>query len=651
MSHVAVTTIIERKKSFRTDIQALRGVAVLLVVIYHSGLGIFQAGFLGVDMFFVISGFLITGIITRGIVADRFSFAGFYTRRARRLLPAAYSMLAATSVAAYFLLTSTQYEAFFTNLAGSLLFSANFTLWQQTGYFAPDSAFQPLLHMWSLAIEEQYYLIVPMILVNMPRRAWLPALAAATLLSLAACLYLAAIKPSIAFFWLPPRAWELGLGSLVALTWEREAVRRIARWLLWPAVVGLAITPIWPLPGAAPGLGSILICLSAAIIIIARDERAHASAILRGLAFVGDFSYSLYLVHWPLFALVRATRLSTELDPLFSVGLIAGSLVLAIILYRFVEEPLRRSSLGGRKLVLVSLAVSIAVLALGGALAASKPYLLRKSGQEQPVAGLAGCFSEDERLYKGTCTQSATPEVLLWGDSYSAHLVPGLVATSRHLFAQASKGRCSPLLDYAQIADPNEYEFAKGCILYGHSVIDYIRRTPSLKVVILSGQYFRTLEGGAARGLRGLDDGSFGPAPLGINPTVAAQRATVATLRKLGLRVVIVFMPPSSNLNLGNCWERMTEGLPIFGPHRGCRLATNDPARAEQAFDALLAGFSDGGTVPVIRPDRALCNARECQIAEGDRPIFRDTGHFTTHGSLIVGRRLDLGEQAWRIAR
>ena len=641
------------KSSFRTDIQALRGVAVLFVLFYHSGLGLLDGGFLGVDMFFVISGYLITGIITRAIDKGDFTFAYFYTRRARRLLPAAYTVLAVTTTGAGLLLTTTQYHTFFNNLVGSVFFSANISLWIQTGYFAPEAGFEPLLHLWSLAIEEQYYLFLPLILMLLPRRARLPLIAIATTASFAAGLYLAFHKPGVAFFLLPSRAWELGIGSLVALVAAGQGLRNAARRFVVPAVAAIAFVPIWTLPGPTPGLGALIICLATAIVILAASERAERIAALRPLARVGDFSYSLYLVHWPLFALSRATRLSVDLPVAQSIGLIVASLGLALLLYTVVEEPWRRSQLDGRRLLAVGLAASLAVLLLGLVLGITKPNALTRSGQQAPVEGLAiaGCFGEDQLAFKGGCTQSSTPDVLLWGDSYSAHLVPGLVATSRHLFAQASKGRCSPLLDYAQIADPNEYEFAKGCILYGHSVIDYIRRTPSLKVVILSGQFFRTLEGGAARGLRGLDDGSFGPAPLGINPTVAAQRATVATLRKLGLRVVIVFMPPSSNFNLGNCWERMTEGLPIFGPHRGCRLATNDPARAEQAFDALLAGFSDGGTVPVIRPDRALCNARECQIAEGGRPIFRDTGHFTTHGSLIVGRRLDLGEQAWRIAR
>ena len=653
MSHAAAPTIIERKKGFRTDIQALRGIAVLLVVIYHSGLGMVDAGYLGVDMFFVISGFLITGIITRGIRDKRFSFVHFYTRRARRLLPAAYTVLLLTSVAAALTLTTTQYRMFLTNLVGSVFFSANFTLWAQTGYFAPDSAFEPLLHMWSLAIEEQYYLFVPIVLVILPRRAWLPVLAAATVVSLTAGLNLAATRPSIAFFWLPPRAWELGIGSLAALTWQRDKVRRWARSLLWPAVAAIALTPIWQLPGPTPGLGAVLICFAAGIVILARDERAAASLVLRGLAFVGDFSYSLYLVHWPLFALTRAARLSTALPPAWSILLIAFSIGLALLLYKFVEEPLRRSSLSGRGLVLVGLAGSALVLAFGWGLGAAKPDALRKVGQDKPIEGLnaPGCFSGDERVFTGTCSQSAKPEVLLWGDSYSAHLVPGLEATSSHKFAQASKGHCSPLIDYAPVATPNEYEWTKGCIEFNASVINFARRTKSLKVVILAGQYFRAMPQAAAFAIRRMPRGEILRAPLGLEPTIAAQRATVARLRGLGLRVVTVSTPPPSDFDMGKCWERMAEGLPLLGRLHGCVLRADNPERKRVQFDEMMAGFMTVADVPVIRLDAALCHNGRCDIEQEGKPLFRDAGHFTPWGSLVVGRRLNLGERAWRDAR
>lgn len=622
-------------------------------MLYHSGLKIFDAGYLGVDMFFVISGFLITGIIARGLRDDRFSFALFYTRRVRRLLPAAYTVLVVTSIASALILTTTQYEAFFVNLVGSVFFSANFALWSQTGYFHPDSVYEPLLHMWSLAIEEQYYLFLPIILTLLPRRTWLPLLAAGSVLSLAACFYLAATRPSVAFYWLPPRAWELGIGSLAALTWEWDHVRRWARALLWPAIAAIALTPVWALPGPTPGLGAVLICLAAGVVILARDERADASPLLRLLARVGDFSYSLYLVHWPLFALIRATRLTDELDPAVSVALILASIGLAMLLYNFIEEPLRRSQLSGRKLVFTALAGSAVVLSLGWALGQAKPGLVRISGQEDPVEGLniSGCFSEDELIFKGKCTQSPTPEVLLWGDSYSSHLVPGLEATSRHPFAQASKGHCSPMVDYAAVATANEYEWSKGCIAYNDSVIDYARRTKSLKVVILAGQYFRTLPEAGVYAIRRQPDGAIVRAELGLEPTIQAQRETVARLRGLGLRVIVVSPPPPSDFDMGKCWERKAEGLPMTGPHRSCIFRTANPARANWRHDEMMAGFERVADVPVIRLETALCHDGRCQIEQDGKPIFRDTGHFTPWGSLLVGRRLDLGERAWRDAR
>lgn len=637
------------KPTFRTDIQALRGVAVLLVVLYHSGLKIFDAGYFGVDMFFVISGYLITGIIFRAIGDGRFRFADFYTRRARRLLPAAYVVLIATTIAAILILTTTEYRLFLSNLIGAVLFSANFTLWTQTGYFHPDSAFGPLLHMWSLAVEEQYYLLVPILLTALPRRAWLPMLGVVTTVSLVACLYLAGIKPSVAFFWLPTRGWELGIGSIAALIADAVRVRRLARALLWPAVAAIALVPLWVLPGPTPGFGALLICLGAAIVIIARDPRADRSRSLRLLARVGDFSYSLYLVHWPIFALTRAMRLTIELPAALSLALIALSLGLAYLLYSAVEEPLRRSRLAGWRLVVAGLVGATLIVGIGWGGLLSKPAAIRRAGQEAPVEGLSpGCFSEDELAYKGLCTQSPTPEMLLWGDSYSAHLVPGLVATSRHPFAQASKGHCSPLVDYAAVASGNEYEWSKDCIRYVDSVFAYIRRTPSLKVVILAGQYFRTLPNAGVYAVGRDGAGHFSKVPLGLVPTVVAQRATVARLRALGMRVIVVSPPPPSDFDLGKCWERRAEHLPLLGPHRDCALTTTNPARRDQQFAAMMGQFETVAKVPVIRLDAALCDRARCATQQDGKPIFRDTGHLTTWGSIVVGRRLQLGERAWR---
>src|SRR5688500_736851 len=158
--------------AYRTDIQALRGVAVLLVVLQHAKAGFIGAGFLGVDIFFVISGFLITGTIRKAIERGDFSFREFYFRRAKRLLPAAYVTFAFTALLGFFLLDAVEWRDFTRQLAGAVTFTGNFVLWQQTGYFEGAAAFKPLLHVWSLAVEEQYYLLLPAALIMVPQRYW-----------------------------------------------------------------------------------------------------------------------------------------------------------------------------------------------------------------------------------------------------------------------------------------------------------------------------------------------------------------------------------------------------------------------------------------------------------------------------------------------
>src|SRR6516165_5401338 len=198
------------------DIQVLRGIAVSLVVLFHSGTIPIPAGFLGVDVFFVISGFLITSHIIRDVDKQLFSLPRFYMRRARRLLPATYCTLAVTTLAAPFLLVPSSWGNYIKSLFGALTFTANIFLWLQTGYFEQDAAFKPLLHLWSLSIEEQYYLILPLFLLMAPNR-WRTPLIAATLLSSAAlCFLLVAYKTSATFFLLPTRVWELMIGSFLA---------------------------------------------------------------------------------------------------------------------------------------------------------------------------------------------------------------------------------------------------------------------------------------------------------------------------------------------------------------------------------------------------------------------------------------------------
>ena len=201
----------------RTDVQALRGIAVLMVLAHHAKVPLIRGGYLGVDIFFVLSGFLITALVARHVNAGEFSFARFYWRRAWRLLPAVYATIALCIAAAPSLLTSYEMRDFAAQVWGAITFSANIVLWLQTGYFERTAELKPLLHVWSLSIEEQYYLVLPALLFFVGRSKWLTLASVITAASLAACLFVSVQSVAAAFYWVPTRAWEMSIGSVAAL--------------------------------------------------------------------------------------------------------------------------------------------------------------------------------------------------------------------------------------------------------------------------------------------------------------------------------------------------------------------------------------------------------------------------------------------------
>jgi peptidoglycan/LPS O-acetylase OafA/YrhL len=333
--------------AYREDIDWLRAIAVLAVIAFHFEAPAAFGGFVGVDIFFVISGYLITGIIQSEVQGGTFSFARFYERRARRLLPALYVMVALTAIPSLHYLLSSERLEFFRSVAAVVTFTSNFFFWLQSGYFDHAAVEKPLLHTWSLAVEEQFYLALPVVLwvmlrfVRIGRIALAVALGAMALVSFALCLWLMHTERSAnAFFMSPPRAWEFLIGGLVAtpgLPVLRNArAQQIARGI---ALVLLAI-PIFSLrPGPGfPGVNALLPCIGAAVFIWSgigvatqiRSPHSHHSVI----RFFGQISYSLYLWHWPLFTFARFSKTSLVLDPLDKIALFALTVAISYLSWR-----------------------------------------------------------------------------------------------------------------------------------------------------------------------------------------------------------------------------------------------------------------------------------------------------------------------------
>lgn len=642
-----VTANQQDQRKNRFDIQVLRGFAVLCVVIFHSGLGLMPSGYLGVDVFFVISGFLVGGIIIRRFKSGHLNISGFYARRIRRLIPASHVVFVTCIAAALFLTTASAYELLWQQILGSIAFSTNFILWKQINYFNNAADFEPLLHIWSLAVEEQFYFLFPILLMATPRRFWLVAILLISLISLFSYVYLYKLSPGFAFYLLPTRAWELGIGVLINFFPGSSALARFCRTMSWPAALVLAIVMFTPNHPSTDFYLAIPACLLTATIIAADSAALDKARYLKPMSRIGDISYSLYLVHWPVFSFAHSIYLGAPLPHGVAILLICASFALAFLLYHFVEQPIRHVPASARTIFLALLLSSSAV-AIAGFATLEMKRSLASSDALTGVEGLeiAGCTGTAV-VFDGRCRQTSQPEILVWGDSFSQHVIPGIDATTARSLAQASKGQCPPFSGFAPVDFDANLRFALGCTSFQHSVIDYVRRTPSIKVVVLSGRYSRFLQTNTDV----LIDDGLAPARI-VSPTmdeiVKAQKATIDVLRSYGKRVVILAAPPQARFNVGQCWERRRQGLPTSAP-KNCSVTPEMRAEWTPALTILMARF--GHLAPVIRLDKPLCSSGECIGSFNGQPIYRDGEHLSRAGSLFVGHSLNLGEKVWADAR
>ena len=474
----------------RTDIQVLRGIAVLLVVFYHSGLVELQAGYLGVDVFFVISGFLITGLIMREIAAGRFSIRQFYWRRAKRLLPASIVVLLLTALAATVLLTNGELEEFRSQLLGAVTFTANFVLWRQTGYFESAADAKPLLHMWSLSVEEQFYLVVPATLLLIAKRWWTALITAGTIASAALCFYMVEAHPAAAFYLLPTRAWQLGIGALAAIVAARSELRErpLVGLLAIAAILGLAVDPLDPVH---PRGGALLASLATAAAILARPAFLNRGPVAHGIARVGDISYSLYLVHWPLFAFANVLYVGERAPWLVSAGLVAASLQLAWLLYVTIESPIHRSRLEPRLAMVSALVACTALVLVPPALAGH--FRTGDTDWQRVMRANVGLGPECD--YKGlfapqpNCMTDPEPAVLVWGDSIAMMMLSGIVngGDESPSVIQATRSACGPVVGVRpQVSKTISEASAEECLRFNESVLSYAIASHSISHVVLS---------------------------------------------------------------------------------------------------------------------------------------------------------------------
>ncbi|MGM9516648.1 acyltransferase family protein [Roseateles sp. DB2] len=642
----------------RWDIQALRGLAVAWVLMHHAQLPGIPGGYLGVDIFFVISGYLITGLVQRALLAGQFSFRDFYARRARRLLPAAYVTLALTLLASPWLQNAREQLDLAAQARGALLFASNWVLWQQSGYFQGAAELKPLLHFWSLSLEEQYYLLLPALLWLTPPRWRRLAVGVLGLASLALCVYWLSRDASLAFYALPSRAWELGLGSLVAL-WPRPGPVPAA--LRAGAVIALLTLPLLEQPGwPHPGPLALFACLATALLVQHPADQEAAPRGLRPLVWLGDRSYSLYLVHWPLMAAVHSAWVGSgheapaELTA-WRLAALAAALPLAWLLHRWVELPGKarlRGAPGWMALLIGSLALAVLP-------SLTQRWVQAPEGHDfarltRPNYGFsAHCDAEQPFAPHPQCQRGAHPRWMVWGDSYAMHLVPGL---ARHLdeqggpgLIQATKSSCGPfpgLAPYKPEAAPGATfapRWVAQCRAFNEAVLDWLALHPEVRTVVLSSlltQYLDTRQYSPRRltpqGLlsgQALDEAGLRQALLDD------LRRTTQHLQAMGRQVLLVAPPPRAGFNVAACLERRALGRWTLGATPDCRIDAEHRDASAQAVEAWLR--QAGTVLPVLRFEPLLCRGDRCDVMRDGVMLYRDQGHLSEDGSAWLLPQLD----------
>ena len=498
-------------------------------------------------------------------------------------------------------------------------------------------------------------MLLPAALLLLPRRFWLRAVLGALLVSLALCLLGGAVKPIATFYLLPTRAWELLIGSAGALlvsspgSSRRIASSYVVRALLFPSLALLLLLGAVPIGDRHPGTGAVLICLATLFVILRRHEGFENSAITKGLARVGDISYSLYLVHWPIIALLKNAWVGQEPELPLTLRLAAlgTSFVAAYCLYRFIEDPIRKSRTRYTPALLAKTGlVSVTLMAIAPTIIQASQGSVDFVEIRRVNYGLS-MECEYEALFqpKADCSTGKDPKLLVWGDSFAMHLVPGLIAQlGTGGVVQATRSSCGPLLNLA----PQQLKqgpgviydraWAESCIEFNQSVLDFARASPSIETVVLSSALNQYVSKEWVHVMK--SGGAVSAATPSIENAVDGLRQTAAELRAAGKKVVLIAPPPSTGFNVGDCLERLLTGRITFGAPEGCVISADD-YRVKRASVLALMQSAEKLEIPVIRLSDFLCKGQTCATMIDGTMVYRDNGHLSHDSSRLLAAQMN----------
>lgn len=660
---VATVMSLTMKQHYRPDIDGLRAIAVAIVVAFHADLGC-PGGYIGVDVFFVISGFLITSLLLKDLERGEFSLLGFWERRARRIIPALVTVTLVTLIAGWFILFPSDYESLGDSALAQSIFSANFFFWRTTGYFKGTADEKPLLHTWSLSVEEQFYLLAPLVLFLCYKSKGLRARQKLLLLAGLAggasfALSVSGVQkhPDLTFYLLPTRAWELLVGVTLAMfpaSWllKRRGSNELLSFGGLAAIVLPAIC--YGRQTEFPGLAALAPCVGTALIIYTNShERTKGSPgtilgkalSIQPLVFLGLISYSLYLWHWPILAYCRywfPEALSTTYR-LVAVG-VAG--VLAVLSWRYVETPFRKRSICSSRRGVLSFAIAalvvVFILGLGARFCSDLDFRIPPQAQVYASGKKDMCFINElsvrdvsiGRLVPlGRTNSSGGPTFLVWGDSHAMAILPAFAELANQFGVEGVAVTHSAT---APVYAGYPHNFGMGlrgreAQAFGRAVLRFIELHNVREVVLAAHWSGYGVDETATGDVAGLATQKYG---LLINQI----GETVKLVEQAGARVWILEEVPGQSVDVPRTLARcyMSGANPEqFASKAGDDMRRADfKACAEEALSNTSVNFVD------LAPLLLALDGQRYRMTDGQGALYRDRHHLSVRGAMFVRQGL-----------
>lgn len=612
---------------FRSDIEGLRAVAIIPVVLYHTNASLVPGGYVGVDVFFVVSGFLISRIILEDVTRGSFSYLTFYRRRIRRIFPALFFMLLVVSAAAFIILPPAALIEYGQTLVATAFFVSNMEFYRLSGYFGGAAELKPLLHTWSLAVEEQFYIFFPIVLLA--TRRWLSSrfgivIVACAITSFFFCGWLEMRHPNAAFYFGPSRAFELMVGAVLALDQLPKLTNRFSQEIVGTAGLGAIMisafgfdhTTSFPVPGALPP------CIGAAAIIYSGQtaETAMANFLsLRPIRFFGSISYSLYLWHWPLLSLARNYFLN-PLTPFQTSCAVALAIAMAVFSRQLIENPFlseerrTKSIFGPAGAVTIGVAAFGVVLFLGAGIPERfSPYALRLFGYSGDFnQRRSECHDEPNHVipYDRNCyfgTSRARAVVAVWGDSQGAELSVALgdaVAPALSVMEITSSG-CPPAVGFNSAEMPT-------CAAHNQETVINLVHDGRIRDVLLIARYSAYDQSGKWPSFK-----------RGFEKAISELSAS-------GKRILVIYPVPGFPRSVPETIGMMvSRGLPPGSYKLDLASYRAENAAAIEELNAVTAKFHVRG----VGTQNILCGKQYCSTYDGRDVLYFDDSHMSVSGA------------------